>query len=360
MLKEDNRRARRVALRSYGLSGDADLASLGEIVDLAVSICDMPMGHVSLLGDQQQWFVVRSGPGRDEMPLEETICSHVLVSHGSNGVVVVEDTLRDPRTSDLSICGGEDPVRFYAAAPLLTPEGRVIGALSVLDTRPRRLPDGQAKLLSVLSHQVMAQLDLRRLLRRADVMRREVDHRVKNSLQSISSLTRLQSRRVSSDEAREALEVVSRRIDTIAALNSELYRSDNDSKLGLRAFLDSVVQLIRASAPDNVTISLGMDDVNIAAGHAGSLAIIVNEFTTNSFKHAFPDGRPGRIDLHGGQDQPGQFRLTCRDDGVGVGPSAAANGLGMSIIDSAVESLGGEKVVHETDEGFAMDVVFGI
>ncbi len=360
MLSQDNRRARRAALRSYGLTRDTDLASLREIVDLAVAICDMPMGNVSLIDEQFQWFVVRAGTERSELPLEDTICARVIAADAPEGVVVIEDTHRDPRLETAAACQEAEGIRFYAAAPLLTPQGRVIGTLSVADIRPRRLTDGQRKLLSVLSRQVMAQLDLRRLLRRADVMRREVDHRVKNSLQSVSSLTRLQARRVTSDEARDALEVVSRRIDTIAALNSELYRAGNERKLALRAFLESVTHLIRASAPENVAISLSMDDVNISAGHAGSLAIIVNEFATNSFKHAFPDGRGGRIELTGRQEHPGQFRMTCRDDGVGVGSAPPEGGLGLSIIDSAVESLGGEKTFLEHEAGFGMDIVFAI
>ncbi len=361
MLSQDNRRARRAALRSYGLSRDTDLSSLQEIVDLVTALCGVPMGNVSLIGEQRQWFVARVGPGVAELPLEETLCARVLMGpDATTDVTMIEDTRRDPRTAEVRICTGAEAVRFYAAAPLLTPQGRIIGALTVMDRRPRRLSQAQLALLAVLSRQVMAQLDLRRLLRRADVMRREVDHRVKNSLQSVSSLTRLQARRVTSAEARESLEVVSRRIDTIAALNSELYRSGNERRLALSGFLDSVVQLIRASAPEHVIISMAMDDVNVAAGHAGSLAIIVNEFATNSFKHAFPDGQDGRIEFHGRQERPGQFRLTCRDDGVGLDPSRSASGLGMSIIESAVESLGGDKTVTSAGRGFELEVVFGI
>lgn len=354
MLSHEQRRARRATLRSYGLSRDSDLTSLREIIVLAMRLCGVEQGNISLFDEQRQWFVVREGMDVEELPLEETICMRVI-SH--SGVTVVEDTCADPRTASLSICT-DGTVRFYAAAPLLTGSGRVFGTLTVMDRTPRSLTEDQITMLGVMSRQVMAQLELRRALRRADVMRREVDHRVKNSLQSVASLTRLQSRRVETPEAREALEVVSRRIDTVAALNSELYRTGTDRKIGLKSFLSSVVDLIRASAPERVTISLDCADVNISAQHAGSLAIVVNEFTTNSFKHAFPDDREGHIEIVGRQIEPGTFRLTCRDDGVGV--SNPGTGLGIAIIESAVESLSGEIEREIEGPGYAIAVEFGI
>ena len=354
MLSHEQRRARRATLRSYGLSRDSDLTSLREIVVLAMRMCGVSQGSISLFDEQNQWFVVREGMEIQELPLGETICHRVIEP---SGVTVVEDTSKDSRTVDLDICHG-GKVGFYAAAPLLTGSGRIFGTLAVMDPTPRSVTEDHISMLGVLSRQVMAQLELRRALRRADVMRREVDHRVKNSLQSVASLTRLQSRRVATPEAREALEVVSRRIDTVAALNSELYRTGTDRKIGLRPFLSSVVDLIRASAPERVTISLDCADVNISAQHAGSLAIVVNEFTTNSFKHAFPDDREGHIEIVGRQTEPGTFRLSCRDDGVGATDPGA--GLGLAIIDSAVESLSGEIERDIDGSGYAITVEFGI
>lgn len=354
MLSQEQRRARRSTLRSYGLSRDSDMTSLREIVVLAMRMCGVDQGNISLFDEQRQWFIVREGMDIEELPIDETICTRVI---SDAGVTVVEDTHADPRTADLKMCK-DGTVRFYAAAPLMTGNGRVFGTLTIMDRTPRSLTKDQASMLAVLSRQVVAQLELRRALRRADVMRREVDHRVKNSLQSVASLTRLQSRRVETPEAREALEVVSRRIDTVAALNSELYRTGTDRKIGLKSFLCSVVDLIRASAPERVSISLDCADVNISAQHGGSLAIVINEFTTNSFKHAFPDDREGHIEIVGRQTEPGTFCLTCRDDGVGATNPGA--GLGLAIIDSAVESLSGEIERHTEGPGYAITVEFGI
>ncbi|SPJ22256.1 putative sensor histidine kinase pdtaS [Palleronia abyssalis] len=357
MFTPESVRARRTLLRQYGLSDSVDLSSLNDIVTLAVRMCEVKTGTITLFGDDRQRYVLNIGMKISELPLDETICAHVL---SETGVTVIPDTQADQRTRDLAVCNGIEGFRFYAAAPLRAGNGRVIGTLTMLDPEPRDLNDDQRMLLVVMAKQVMAQLDLRRALRRADLMRREVDHRVKNSLQSVASLTRLQARRVTSTEAREALEIVSRRIDTVAALNSELYRIGNDRKVGLSGFLASVIDLIRSSAPERVTISLECADVNISARHAGSLAIIVNEFTTNSFKHAFPDDRAGHIEISGRQTTPGTFVLTCRDDGIGFSGQAPGNGLGFAIIDSAVESVDGEIERGGEAPGHEIKVEFGI
>lgn len=356
MLNQDNRRARRAALRTYGLARDSDLSALQEVVELTARICDAPMGFLSIIEDETQVFLIRTGIDLSEIPLSDSICGTVLME---GGMVVISDIADDDRINTLCAYK-EHGVRFYASVPLTTPQGRIFGTLTVLDRTPRTLTPLQQETLAVLSHQVMAHFDLRRTIRRGEVMRREVDHRVKNSLQSVSSLTRLQSRRVRSAEARDALEVVSRRIDTIAALNSELYRTGTDRKVGLKAFLASVVDLIRASGPETVHVSLDMDDVNISASHAGSLAIVVNEFATNSFKHAFPDGRQGRVDIVGRQERPGHFRLTCRDDGTGISGEKAGAGLGMAIIESAADSVGGEITWRTDPPGYALEIEFGI
>ena len=356
MLNQDNQRARRAALRTYGLARDSDVSALQEIVELAVRICDVSMGFLSIIEDETQVFLVRTGIDLPELPLSESICGTVLTG---GGMVIISDLSDDDRISHLRVydaCGA----RFYASVPLTTQQGRIFGTLTVLDRTPGTLTDLQQETLAVLSRQVMAHFDLRRTIRRGEVMRREVDHRVKNSLQSVSSLTRLQSRRVQSAEARDALEVVSRRIDTIAALNSELYRIGIDRKVGLKTFLGSVVDLIRASGPETVHVSLDMDDVNISASHAGSLAIVVNEFATNSFKHAFPDGQTGRVDIVGRQERPGHFRLICRDDGAGLTRKEPGVGLGMAIIESAADSVGGDITWRTAPPGYALEIDFGI
>lgn len=351
-------RERRAILRSYGLSSGNDTTALEEIVALAARLCRKPMAFVSLIEDNRQWFIARHGISLRETPIAQSICTIILEEPG---VSVIGDTRSDPRTALNPLCTGGPDIGFYAAAPLKTENGRNIGTLAVLDHEPGQMDDLERDILAVLSRQVMAQLNLRRALRRASVLRREVDHRVKNSLQSVASLTRLQARASGNPDVREALQIVTRRIGTVAALNSELYREDVENQVALPTFLGSVVDLIRDSAPGGVKITLDCTDLSITAERAAAIAIIVNEFATNSFKHAFPDDRPGLIAVACRLETPSNASLICRDDGIGLKldttPSA---GMGLAIIESAVDQLDGEQTDLEVERGHAIRVEFSL
>lgn len=350
-------RERRATLRSYGLSSEHDTSALDEIVALAARLCHKPMAFVSLIGDDRQWFIARHGIALDGTPIGQSICAMII---DKPGVTVINDTRSDPRTLSNPLCTYDLRIGFYAAAPLKSANGRSIGTLAVLDDKPGQMADLERDILAVLSRQVMAQLDLRRALRRASVLRREVDHRVKNSLQSVASLTRMQARASGNPEVREALQIVTRRIGTVAALNSELYREDVENQVALPTFLGSVVDLIRDSAPDAVQIVLDCAEFSVAAERAAAIAIIVNEFATNSFKHAFPEDQPGRVAFQCRLETPGSASLSCRDDGVGLGAERPSTGMGLAIIESAIDQLGGEQTALPLERGHGIRVEFGL
>ncbi|WOI56746.1 sensor histidine kinase [Palleronia sp. LCG004] len=337
-----NERERRATLHSYGLTPNDDTTSLDEIVRLTARILDKPMAFISLVEADRQWFLSRHGVEVDGAPIAMSICRLIMETPG---VTVIRDTFADDRTRDNPLCHGDGGFRFYAGTPLIARNGRSLGALAVLGTEPSDLDALGIEVLESQGRQVMAQLNLRKALRRADIMRREVDHRVKNSLQSVASLTRIQARQVHSDEAREALENVGRRINTVAALNQQLYASDSDRTVQLKPFLRSIVDLIRESIADEINIDLEAQDLAIDAGMAGAIAIIVNEFTTNSAKHAFEEGQSGTVTITARLAAPGRFTLICRDDGRGLDPERMGTGLGISILDSAIDQLSGEKVL---------------
>ncbi|RVT84478.1 GAF domain-containing protein [Rhodobacteraceae bacterium CCMM004] len=351
--------ARLHTLRGYDVQQTETAREFDDLAGLAAEICGAPIGLVSLVEETRQVFIGVHGLHLRSTPIEQSICVQVMFDAGTT---VIEDTRADPRTDANPLCvSGPRPLLFYAGAPLKAPNGQPLGTLCVLDERPRQLSESQRRHLEILADQVMAQLNLRRTLRRAEILRREVDHRVKNSLQSVASLARLQARRVHSDEAREVLDVVGRRIATVAALNSELYKTSRSERVELAPFLSTVTDLIRESAPDGVTVSLGVDPVSVGAGAAGALAIVVNEFATNAFKHAFPDDRPGTVTITARQVAPGEMVLTCADDGVGMPRDAPpSEGLGMTIIRSAIEQLEGEERSPTPVAGHAIEIAFSL
>jgi PAS domain S-box-containing protein len=134
---------------------------LEELARLAAQIFQTPIALVTLLDATRQWFKARVQYPATETPREYAFCYHT-VRHAD--VLVVRDTLADPRFATNPYVAGEPFIRFYAGAPLVTPDGNAIGTLAVLDHVPRDPTPSQIVALQIASRQVVAQLELRKHL----------------------------------------------------------------------------------------------------------------------------------------------------------------------------------------------------
>lgn len=153
--------ARLVALRSYGILDTEAEDAFDDVTSIAAAICDTPMALVSFVDADRQWFKSRVGLEASETPLDCSICAFGILQPE---MLVVADTRRDPRFVNNALVSGDPRLRFYAGAPLITPDGQPLGMLCVLDTRPRLLNQGQLAALQALARQTMAQLELRKAL----------------------------------------------------------------------------------------------------------------------------------------------------------------------------------------------------
>ncbi|WP_061937319.1 PAS domain S-box protein [Aureimonas sp. AU22] len=163
--------ARLDALSSYGVLDTPPEQGFDDIVMLAAQTCGTPVALVSLVDRDRQWFKARIGFESCETPLGQSVCAHALKQ---TDLLVITDLAADPRTADNPLVTGEPRLRFYAGAPLVTPDGEVLGTLCVIDhiARPGGLNPTQRGALEALSRQVMTQLDLRRALAERDVTAR--------------------------------------------------------------------------------------------------------------------------------------------------------------------------------------------
>ncbi len=162
------------ALSSYDILDTDRQQTFDDVVQLASQLSAVPICVVNLIDADRQWFKAEVGLGMRETPIDTSLCAHVILD---TDFVEIPDTLADPRRADNPMCRGDAGFRFYAGALLRSDAGVPLGTLCVLDYRPRTLTPLQRDTLRVLARQVMAQLDLRRALRTADILRREVDHR---------------------------------------------------------------------------------------------------------------------------------------------------------------------------------------
>jgi len=130
-----------------------------DLTDLAAQICEAPMALISLVDEDRQWFKSKVGLSLNETARDISFCAHAIVNPG---LLVVPDARKDPRFRNNPMVTGPQNIRFYAGAPLITPDGHALGTLCVLDTKPRQLRPEQKSALLVLAHHVISQLELRR------------------------------------------------------------------------------------------------------------------------------------------------------------------------------------------------------
>jgi signal transduction histidine kinase len=156
---EDSRLA---SLFRYNILDTPPEAGFDDIVRIAAWVCGTPVSLVSFVSYDRQWFKARTGFDACETTLDRSVCAHV-VKKGE--LIVIPDLTADSRTRDNPLVTGPPYIRFYAGAPLMTPEHEVLGALCVIDDEPRPvgLTEGQQDAINVLAGQVMVQLELRRI-----------------------------------------------------------------------------------------------------------------------------------------------------------------------------------------------------
>jgi PAS domain S-box-containing protein len=133
--------------------------ALDDLTTLAATICKVPIALISLVDEQRQWFESKYGLAAAETPREVSFCAYAL---RDPGLFVVPDAMKDARFQGNPLVVGDPGIRFYAGAPLVSPEGETLGTLCVIDRVPRKLIPLQEQALRVLSRQVMTHLKLRR------------------------------------------------------------------------------------------------------------------------------------------------------------------------------------------------------
>ncbi|MBF99803.1 MAG: hypothetical protein CMI36_12490 [Owenweeksia sp.] len=161
MNKKDESR-RLYDLLSYGVLDTSPDQELDEIAEIASLLCDTPISLISLVDENRQWFKSRVGMDTKETPREDAFCRYTLDK--PDEILVIPDSLEDERFRNNRLVTGEPRIRFYAGAPLLTPQGNVLGTLCVIDRKPKELTENQAKALKLLAKRAMDFLNTRKLL----------------------------------------------------------------------------------------------------------------------------------------------------------------------------------------------------
>lgn len=175
-----------------------------------------------------------------------------------------------------------------------------------------------------------------------DTIIREVNHRVKNTIQMTSSLLSLQSRSVKAPEAKAALLEALSRLAALQGVHELLYRNaSNAQEVEMDVLLKELTHGLEVSHPEykgRVTIALHTDPVTLDAHQAIPLALIVNEAVTNSYKHAFPQNSGTiNVSLH---ERAHKLALEIRDDGIGMPETIEESRMGLKLVRSLASRAG--------------------
>jgi two-component sensor histidine kinase len=241
---------------------------------------------------------------------------------------------------------GTSSVLLSNAQPLRDAAGRIIGAVSAsLDITARK----------------RAETALREAMVQREMLQREADHRIKNSLQIVSSVLRLQRARLSDPAAVAMLDEAIGRIAAVAEAHAALHQSEDLRMVDVGTMVRDLSRHVGQLNPDVAIRCVQAGAALLEAQRAIPLGLIVSELLTNAVRHAYPAGTGGEVQVTVGQGVDG-LEIEVRDDGVGL-PDSAANrpgSLGAALVQSFAARIGATvAAASTTGEGTTVRIVLG-
>jgi two-component sensor histidine kinase len=211
---------------------------------------------------------------------------------------------------------------------------------------------GVANILGMAIERQRVEENLRKALDRQQVLTREVNHRVNNSLQIVASMLHLHSSVAESEDVQHELRQAGSRITAIARAHRRLYSGDHIEALDFGAYLRDVCNDIAAAIPGCEIDVSAMEGVVIRTDRAIPAVLLVNELITNAAKYAYPD-RECRVWVTLSRDSENAVSISVRDEGTGLPAQfdLRSGRLGMRLVNSFAQQLQGELCVLRKDPG---------
>ena len=271
--------------------------------------------------------------------LGESIAGRAIAE---NKPQIVKDVLSDPDYIGHDLAA-EQGLRSMICVPMMMRD-KPIGVLSCYTSEIREFLPDEIKALETLAKQAAFSIENAKLQVRTTLMQ-EMHHRVKNNLQQVASLLRLQMRMSRYTTLEEALNDTLSRILAIASVHDLLSREDLDH-VGLVSIAETLVHHQQSSllSPDRrVAFKIRGDDVTLSMNQATQMALVVNELILNAVEHGFAEKTEGEVHITINAPE-GDVTLLVSNDGdplpEGFDPTVASH-LGLKIVDNLARALGG-------------------
>ncbi len=332
-----NEAERMAAVRRYDILDSPPDGAFDRITALAARRFGVPIAIISIVDEDRIWFKSHHGLPVQQIDREPGLCASAILG---DTPYLIEDARTDPRSLANPLVAGDFGLRFYAAVPLTTSDGHNLGTLCVIDKEPRPIEQEQIEDLKDLASVVMDQLELgisaRQAVDKANLMGKEIDHRVMNSLQFVSGLLTMQSRSPDVGEAAAHLEIAAHRVAAVAQVHRHFY-ADAAEQVSCVAYLRRLCGDLAAILGREIIVD--GDEGMVPATSIQPIGLITNELVTNAAKHG-----AGKIDVTFRTSSDGNRLIVC-DEGAGLNqsfdPHAATAGLGMRVITTLARQLDG-------------------
>jgi two-component sensor histidine kinase len=343
-----NERERLSAVRRYDVLDTPPDGAFDRITAIAARRFGVPIAIISVVDEDRIWFKSHHGLDVKQIGRDPGLCASAILSDIPH---ILPDASKDIRSLANPLVAGDFGLRFYAGVPLRTSDGYNLGTLCVIDKEPRTTDQAQIDDLRDLASVVMDQLELRlssiRAVDQARMLSREIDHRVMNSLQFVSSMLTMQGR-ASTPESSTQLKQAAERVMVVARVHKHFYAGEPSEHVGCLNF----IQRICADLSDvmGVTISVEGVEAIISTTKIQPIGLVVNELVTNAAKHG-----AGDIQVRFTPAAHGCFELSICDEGPGFtsdfDPTRSGKGLGMKVVVALASQLKGSVAAGANPSG---------
>ena len=338
---------RLAAVRRYNILDTPPDGAFDRITALAARRFGVPIAIVSIVDEDRIWFKSHHGLPVEQIDREPGLCASAILG---NDPYILADASIDPRSLANPLVAGDFGLRFYAGVPLTTSDGHNLGTLCVIDKEPRPIDQKQIEdlkdLASVVMDQIEMQLSAQRAVGQAQLMAKEIDHRVMNSLQFVSGLLSMQSRSQATDGDKDHLQLAANRVAAVAQVHRHFAHELSDETSCI-AFLRRLCSDLSAILDRPVAVT--GDEGMVPTTWIQPIGLLVNEFVTNAAKHG-----GGSIDV-AYTAKNGVHQLLVCDEGQGLAADFDADSerasLGMRIITSLVKQLNGTLTSANLSDG---------
>jgi len=192
-----------------------------------------------------------------------------------------------------------------------------------------------------------------------ELLLKEIHHRVKNNLEVVSSLLALQSEQIDDPNTKDAMQEGQNRVQSIGIVHQKLYQGSNLGAIEMKDYFINLGENLIGSfgAEKRVTIECAMDNLDVDIDTAVPLGLIVNELLTNTLKYAFPEGKPGKVEITLQKNADGVLQLKVSDNGVGKSGLIKGTGFGGQLISLLTQQLNGT-MKEEVKDGTSISFDF--